>query len=96
MAKKILMRDAEVGYYIEKFLDKNDEDYIFTVYDWPLMKIARKQDKKIKELFKKRFDDILNDEDRSINYKEDNYGYEKEKSKKINWYKNKIKKWFKK
>lgn len=96
MAKKILMRDAKVGYYIEKFLDENDEDYIFTVYDWPLMKIARKQDEKIKELFKKRFDDILNGKESSINYKEDNYGYEKEKSKKINRYKNKIKKWFKK
>ena len=96
MAKKILLNDYDMKEYITYFLDNNEKEDIFTVYDWPLMKIAMNQDEEIKKLFKKRFDDILNGEDSSINYKEDNYGYEKEKSKKINWYKNKIKKWFKK
>lgn len=95
MAKKILLQDEEAYNYIVEFLNNEEDDYIFSIYDWPLMKIAMENDSSVKKLFKKRFDDILNDEDEGIDNKEENYyGYKKEKGKKINRYKNKIKKWW--
>jgi len=91
MAKSILLDDYKSYDYIENYLNEVEEDFVFTMYDWPLMKIAMANNENIKKLFKKRINDILDYDKNAIISKEElDYGYEKEKHKKINRNKNKI------
>lgn len=91
MAKSILLDDENSYAYIEKYLNESDDDFVFTMFDWPLMKIAKKNNGMVKDLFKNRLNAIIDYEEKVSNHKEEeDYGYEKETSKENDGNKNKI------
>ncbi|UTH10767.1 hypothetical protein [Macrococcoides canis] len=68
MAKAILSENNEVAIkYIDDIINKNEED-IFDIYTWPLIKIASNNDSNVNLLLNERISDILSlrsDEDAS-------------------------------
>ncbi|MEB7733452.1 hypothetical protein [Mammaliicoccus sciuri] len=74
MAEAILKKDENSLDLIEEFLNTTNEDFVFNVFDWPLIKIAKSNDERVKDLLKSKIFDILSIEG------DENDGYEQEKN----------------
>ncbi|EGQ3529091.1 TPA: hypothetical protein I1891_001783 [Staphylococcus pseudintermedius] len=72
MAEAILKNNKNAFELLNEFLSTEDEDTVFNIYDWPLIKIARSNDDRVKELLKNKIIDILSIKgDESDGYKEE-------------------------